>query len=393
MECYFWSLVVLLVVTSGSVLCSEEIKISGNETLLSSNSSSSSGGRSARQWPFWSVGRIANLPCQSSNGLTGTCQIRGECDANGGIAYGTCSTLTTQSVCCVFVGTCGGSSSQNVTYFRNSGYPAPYNGGGTCSFSVVPQDNTICQLRIDFTAFSLAQPTGDGVCSVDNMQVLYGGTRLTSMCGDNNGQHVYIPFSGTSAISVQVSTTPSTSFNRVWNLKLTQIPCTSQFKAPPGCLQYYSGITGDIYSFNYGTGANPALNAAMSLTGSRQLASMNYGICVQRAAGRCTITYKLPAADPYAFTLTSDVTMAAAGTLGTAAAGVQAAQCTTDYLIIPNPVGIANDRFCGAGLAPVTSNSIPFVLWSITDANETPDVANRGFHLLYTQNLCAVPAG
>lgn len=100
MECYFWSLVVLLVVTSGSVLCSEEIKISGNETLLSSNSSSS-GGRSARQWPFWSVGRIANLPCQSSNGLTGTCQIRGECDANGGIAYGTCSTLTTQSVCCV----------------------------------------------------------------------------------------------------------------------------------------------------------------------------------------------------------------------------------------------------------------------------------------------------
>lgn len=189
-----------------------------------------------------------------------------------------------------------------MTYFRNSGYPAPYNGGGTCSFSVVPQDNTICQLRIDFTAFSLAQPTGDGVCSVDNMQVLYGGTRLTSMCGDNNGQHVYIPFSGTSAISVQVSTTPSTSFNRVWNLKLTQIPCTSQFKAPPGCLQYYSGITGDIYSFNYGTGANPALNAAMSLTGSRQLASMNYGICVQRAAGRCTITYKLVSNRSNAFT-------------------------------------------------------------------------------------------
>lgn len=49
--------------------------------------------------------------------------------------------------------------------------------------------------------------------------------------------------------------------------------------------------------------------------------------------------------------------MAAAGTLGTAAAGVQAAQCTTDYLIIPNPVGIANDRFCGAGLAPVTSKN------------------------------------
>lgn len=53
--------------------------------------------------------------------------------------------------------------------------------------------------------------------------------------------------------------------------------------------------------------------------------------------------------------------MAAAGTLGTAAAGLQAAQCTTDYLIIPNPVGIANDRFCGAGLAPVTSKNF----WTI----------------------------
>lgn len=101
MECLFWSLVLLLVYsTSGSVFCLEEVKIGGNETVISSNTSSSSG-RSPRQWPFWSVGRIANSPCQSSNGLTGTCQIRGECDANGGIAYGTCSTLTTQSVCCV----------------------------------------------------------------------------------------------------------------------------------------------------------------------------------------------------------------------------------------------------------------------------------------------------
>ena len=49
--------------------------------------------------------------------------------------------------------------------------------------------------------------------------------------------------------------------------------------------------------------------------------------------------------------------MVAAGTLGTAAAGTAGIPCTTDYLIIPSPVGSTTDRFCGAGLGAVTSKN------------------------------------
>lgn len=162
----------------------------------------------------------------------------------------------------------------------------------SCSFTVVPQDSSICQLRIDFTAFTLSQPDTNGNCIVDNMQVTGGGTRFPTMCGDNNGQHIYIPFSGTSPITVSISTTAAMSFPRVWNLQLSQISCTSAYQAPAGCLQYFTGTTGDVYSFNYGVAANPAMNA-MGLPGTRQLALSNYGICIQNAATYCSITYSL----------------------------------------------------------------------------------------------------
>lgn len=54
--------------------------------------------------------------------------------------------------------------------------------------------------------------------------------------------------------------------------------------------------------------------------------------------------------------MTGDATVITTTMLGTAVVGQQGTACTTDYLIIPNPVGIANDRFCGLGLpAGITS--------------------------------------
>ncbi|XP_058836498.1 uncharacterized protein LOC131693042 [Topomyia yanbarensis] len=370
-----------------SVVCSklwDEPKIESNQTLSSS--------RQGRVFPFYSLGRIANTVCVGTYGLSGTCQIRGECAANGGIASGICSTLTTQAVCCVFVSTCGATTSQNITYFQNSGYPLPYNGGGSCSITVVPPDASICQLRIDFDTFSIAQPTGEGVCSIDNVQVSGGSSSVPIICGDNNGQHAYVWFSGTNPITITVSMTGSTSFNRLWNMQLSMISCHSRYQAPAGCLQYYMGLTGTVSSFNYGMAANPALNN-LGMIGSRQLVNSNYGICIGAGAGQCTITYNLPSGNVYAFTLSGDATAVAPTLLGTAAVGVQGTGCTTDYLIIPNPVGIASDRFCGLGIGTTTSNAMPFVLYYITGSNSDGDVANRGFQLQYTQGACAVPIG
>lgn len=48
--------------------------------------------------------------------------------------------------------------------------------------------------------------------------------------------------------------------------------------------------------------------------------------------------------------MSGDATVITTTMLGTAQVGMQGTACTTDYLIIPNPKGIANDRFCGLGL-------------------------------------------
>lgn len=42
-----------------------------------------------------------------------------------------------------------------------------------------------------------------------------------------------------------------TSTIRTFEIKATQIPCASNYRAPDGCLQYHTTNTGRIMSFNY----------------------------------------------------------------------------------------------------------------------------------------------
>lgn len=90
--------------------------------------------------------------------------------------------------------------------------------------------------------------------------------------------------------------------------------------------------------------------------------------------------------------MTGDVGAIDPAILGTDA--VQETNCLTDYVSIPaaqqNGVPAAGDRFCGLGLADTTSVARPFVIYSVTDGNETPDIGNRGWSLTYTQNQCPV---
>lgn len=97
--------------------------------------------------------------------------------------------------------------------------------------------------------------------------------------------------------------------------------------------------------------------------------------------------------------------------LGTPGVAMVGSGCMSDYLIIPNPTGVASDRFCGMAIEPVTSmygmmyinalvlmklllisGSPPFVLYYITDSSDGGDVANRGFSLQYSQNSCPISA-
>lgn len=121
-------------------------------------------------FPFYTIGRFVNSQCAASNSLTGTCVLKGECSDAGGFSSGSCSTVTAQATCCVYQQSCGTSTSFNNTYFYNSGYPSTYSGGSKCGITITPYNTGVCQLRIDFLVFSLAQPNGDGVCVTDYMR-------------------------------------------------------------------------------------------------------------------------------------------------------------------------------------------------------------------------------
>lgn len=150
--------------------------------------------------------------------------------------------------------TCGGTSSYNNTYFVSPNFPSPAT-GSTCTVTIPKCNVDICQLRIDFLTFNLAQPNAAGVCNTDAFYVIGGGSNVPVLCGENSGQHIYVDFNGNNDIQLIVNTNALSSTSRAWNMKITQIGCDCPTKAPTGCLQYYTALTGTVTSFNYGTTA------------------------------------------------------------------------------------------------------------------------------------------
>lgn len=131
--------------------------------------------------------------------------------------------------------------------------------------------------------------------------------------------------------------------------------------APEGCLQYHRSASRVVQSFNYSPSPSASLNS-VGLEGSRQIANLNYGICVQAQPGQCSITWSQVSSSTASFTVTGDVTAFDPSLLGTGA--LQDQNCNTDYVIIPNPqqnnaaLLTGTDRFCGLAINPTTSKYI-----------------------------------
>ena len=47
------------------------------------------------------------------------------------------------------------------------------------------------------------------------------------------------------------------SISRFWEIKVTQLECTNRSKPPSGCLQYFTGTTGRIETFNFQNSGTP----------------------------------------------------------------------------------------------------------------------------------------
>jgi len=196
--------------------------------------------------------------------------------------------------------------------------------------------------------------------------------------------------------------TAGASYSRSFSIKVTQIECDSLSKAANGCLQYYQGVSGTMFSFNYNGGSG------------LQLSNTDYSMCVRMERNFCGIEYT-------ACTDTINPSPQSFSVSGSSNTGSQVGTgCSTDWLTIPcatntndpfaqngTPV-VCVDRLCGmvfnsaqtsAGSAnvPVYSFSKPFSIYVHTDSLEgsssPPESLNRGFCLNYVQQPCTSSSG
>ncbi|CAG9801490.1 unnamed protein product [Chironomus riparius] len=321
---------------------------------------------------------------------------------------------------------CGNTTDLDVVMLTNPNYPNGYRNGTVCNYYIRKSHHHVTQLRVEFIYFSLAPPTGDGLCTRDYISIESDSLNVPRLCGDLSGQHYYIHIPHIPKykrffkrnhgkflpLNIKIAASSSYAFTRRWKIRVIQISHRRRkidhfrrlklvhnhdvvFRAPLNCLQYFVNTSGNIQSFNYDSSVSSQFNS-LGVVGSRQIANLNYNICIRQDPLMCAIIYSLPTTDVFSFTLTGDVTSVAYNILGTST--VQSQACTTDYITIPGQMqqvggvwtAMTSNLSCGLGFAPKLSNIKPFTINVVTDANETPDIGNRGFFLNYRQQFTCV---
>ncbi|EFX70294.1 hypothetical protein DAPPUDRAFT_112776 [Daphnia pulex] len=290
--------------------------------------------------------------CLTASGDSGICAPGSVCSLFGGRPSGSCSLGKT---CCInAINTCGATVTLNNTYWQSPSVAV--NAPTICALNIKLDNNfveqlgkPICQIRLDFVSFTIAQPTG-GTCT-DTFQVGGATTVAPITCGDNSGQHMYldVPSSDVTSTDVQLmfnfATGTATPSSRSWNIKISLLPCGADYLAPVDCLQYFTAPTGRVSSFNW---------RDVPVSAIRQLNNQNYNIC-----------FRTELIDRQGY-------------------------CTYDYLGIgsatDSATGLMGDRFCGEKLntarAPGFNSSIqlctkskPFKVTFVTDGTEAAVVA------------------
>jgi len=370
--------------------------------IIESPASNVTSAGSSRFLSLFSVVRFANAFCYGSNGLNGTCYTSAECAGLGGVASGSCASGF--GVCCtICITTCGKTATVNNTYWGNPGYSSTYSTAGQCSLTVKTSSN-ICQVRLDFVNFVIADPDGTAgaaasgtatQCLTDMFTVSGQSNNVPGICGTNTNQHIYLDMTpGSSQYTLNMLLT-GTSTSRSWKIRISQLPCGATYLSPDGCLQYFTTSVGTFSSFNYKFAATPAV---------QHLANQDYTICIRMNQGFCGICYQVcdvPVAqtDLLKFVLSTPIT----------ATAVDAA-CLTDWIQIPcatdhqsttqllsdAATGCVN-KICGAAFsaksaatapAPVYSYRKPFEVRVFTTAHDELTTQGIGFCLKYQQLTC-----
>ncbi|TRY61845.1 hypothetical protein TCAL_01495, partial [Tigriopus californicus] len=196
--------------------------------------------------------------------------LASECQVRNGVASGTCAGGF--GVCCIFILGCGQTTRDNCTYLSRTTVMAETN----CAYTVCKTCDTVCRIRFDFRSFDLAQPVlgltetvatmaalsnnggAIGDCTTDRFSITSpGNVAPPQICGFNTGQHI------------------------------TQYLCGQEMGGPDGCLQYFTGNTGTIASYNFPT------QSALVPLGTTHLSNQCYTMCFRQEMGKCAICYQV----------------------------------------------------------------------------------------------------
>jgi len=331
------------------------------------------------------VVKFPNDGCNTtSDGVYGVCYSGTECTSLGGTASGSCASGF--GVCCAFTTTCGGVVSLNNTYFSSSDSDS-----SPCSVKVCKSQSDICLIRLNFDKFDIAQPsttypTDDvpnsrGSCNRARFTAESEGPSPPVICGTNTGHHMILEAKDSCN---KLTFTWLTKTTREWKIQVMQISCNESWKPSVGCLQYFTGTTGTISSYNY--------------AGEFHLNNQYYANCIRTEEGYCSISFSSVSTSSFYVSHVAPSTGAVIAHTGeycsqdwvTISGGGETSGATTSY-----------DRFCGsvfsytnAGTATKTviTNKMPFRLGVNFDETELDSTSanewSKGFKLYYSQNSC-----
>lgn len=352
----------------------------------------------------FSLFNVINFPndqctTQMTSVMLGICVTSTECESRtGASASGNCASGF--GVCCLtIISDPATKITGNMTYIQNEEFPSGFGASGTVAevsraYSI-EGSSQIKQIRLDFETGRFAQPAA-GDCTTDEITVTSPSTTqlgFAKLCGTLTGQHMYIPNDGADPAAIlNIKTGASAlSSGRQWKVLVRMLEAGNPSLAPEGCLQYFTGASGTITSFN-----DLALDGTSN---GMTLDNLQYKACIRAAPGATCITYReaRTTGTPDAFLLANmgaaEAAVSARGLNVIAATGV-AADCETEAVIIRG-TGTVGDYFCGGLLnlvndqttsGPVTSKTKPFGLEVFSDSSV--DKLEGRFELVYSQSTC-----
>lgn len=327
---------------------------------------------------LFSVVNFKNAICQPINtGLTdifGTCYSSTECNEKGGTVAGKCASGF--GVCCTFVVDSKNSATvtHNNSVIMNNGWPtALTTASKTITYTIKPMSTDICMMRFNFISFDLGVDTTTtvGKCLDTFVASSPSGQNPPTLCGKNDGQHIYSDVGRSStSLTATVTTDADTTRSRLWRIQIAQIECSNPNLPRSGCAQWFTACSGRFQSFNFQSGTGLFINSD-TVT--------DYNICF-RSNGNCRLTVKevmITTPDQY-FLADTDMTSPAVAMIGSL--------CTLGRITIN---GLAH---CGSFLNSVdmgeasgsVSTSGPFQIGVFGPAGATN--SSTGFNLAYSMS-------